>query len=109
MANYLTTLYHSVQGTLQIRYARLALGFHRRADGMRRGGPVKWWSSVLAVNDMTYECDSKLGSPKVIDCTQVGSQLGAMSDSVQVGAGEVRFLSSSNTSKAYLAFTIPHG
>lgn len=91
---YLSLISQSAQGALKLRYLTLALGFSQRADSMHRGGEEPWWK-IVAADKMTYECDSKLGSPKAIDCTQVRSQLGATSDSVQVGAGEVRFLSSS--------------
>lgn len=106
VANYLSTLYYSAQGTLKIRYASLALGFHRQSESMHRGGRTTWWAGGQAADDMTYECDSKLGSPKVFDCTQVHSQLGATSDSVQVGAGEVKFLSSSKNANNYASTTI---
>ena len=105
VADYLITLYQSAQGILKLHYSNLALGFRLTANSMRRGGRVPWWSGGLqAAGDMTYECDSKLGSPKVLDCTQVRSQLGATSDSIQVGAGEVKFFSSSKNPKTYIFY-----
>lgn len=62
----------------------------------RRVSPTTpWWQRPSQPNEMTYDCDAGLGGPKVVDCTQLQYQLGVKSDNLQIGAGEVRFLSSS--------------
>ena len=69
------------------------------AAGMIRSGSTTWWlsaSSSIAADDMTYECDTSLGSPTVADCSQVEwSQLGPPSDTVTVGPDQVQFMHSS--------------
>ena len=65
---------------------------------MQRGeGKIPWWRQYPLTSDkMTYECDAGLGSPKVIDCSQLQHQLNARSDNIQIVAGEVNFLSTGN-------------
>lgn len=60
-----------------------------------------WWERPLQPDEMTYECDAGLGNPKVVDCTQLQYQLGVKSDDLQIGAGEVRFLSSSEYKQGF--------
>ena len=63
---------------------------------MQRGGSSPWWTRSNADSDeMTYECDGNLGSPQEVDCAQVEYQLDGLSDTIQIGPGEVKFLSSS--------------
>ena len=88
----------ALRGTHEYLYYQTAsLGMQRSASGMERGSEVPWWGTVLQASDkMTYVCDSKLGSPTTVDCSQIAwQQLGAGSDIVEVGPGVVKFLSSS--------------
>ena len=62
---------------------------------MQRGATTPWWDVTETSDEMTYECDAKLGNPSAIDCSQLSSQLGAPSDSVLVAPGAIKFLSSS--------------
>ena len=73
------------------------------AAGMIRSGSTTWWLSAsrsLADDEMTYECDTSLGSPAVADCSQVEwSQLGPPSDTVTVGPNNVQFMHSSESQR----------
>ena len=69
-----------------------------------------WWdratqlsqAALLASDEMTYVCDSALGSPSTVDCSQVeSSQLGSPSDTLQVGPS-VTFL---HQNSCYIAIT----
>ena len=63
---------------------------------MRGGGERPWWSrSTLPADEMTYECDSKLGDPAPVDCSKLRYELGAASDNLQIESGVIQFLSSS--------------
>ena len=68
---------------------------------MRTGGNVPWWSSRAnpqEENDMTYECDPKLGHPKEVDCAHVEwEELGADADVLELVPGTVRNLTSSRS------------
>ena len=60
---------------------------------MDQGVPGQWWEHTSKVNDeMTYTCDSKLGSPAATDCIKLLSQLPPGSDKIELGPGNVRFL-----------------
>jgi hypothetical protein len=61
------------------------------------GKTTPWWGATAGLADeMTYECDSTLGAPSAVDCAQVEwSQLGPDEDTISIGAGVVKFLSSS--------------
>ena len=80
---------------LQTYFGTLAYGFHMQGMNMQRGTTAPWWTAPEMGDQMTYECNSKLGTPRATDCSQLLSQLGAPSDSIQVAPGAVRFLSSS--------------
>ena len=72
--------------------------FTLRTQKMYAGGKTTpWWGAVAASEDeMTYECDSTLGAPSAVDCAQVEwSQLGPDDETLSIGAGVVKFLSSS--------------
>ncbi|KAL9118562.1 MAG: hypothetical protein Q9187_004893 [Circinaria calcarea] len=57
------------------------------------GGQEPWWTSRQHTDDMTYECDAHLGSPRVVDCGKLEfSQLGASSDTVRISAGAPKVL-----------------
>lgn len=67
---------------------------------MRTGGSVPWWSAAAGPveDDMTYECDAKLGSPKEVDCAHIEwAELGADADAdaVELVPGVVKTLASS--------------
>lgn len=63
---------------------------------MTPGGKTPWWQQVPdSADEMTYECDAKLGAPAAVDCAKVEyGELGADDDTISVGAGVVKFLSS---------------
>ena len=45
---------------------------------------------------MSYECDATLGTPGVVDCTQIQMhQMGPLNETFEVGPGKTKFLSSS--------------
>ena len=60
----------SAAQTYALDYGRV---LHRRALQMEGGqGPDTWYDPTLPGSDeMTYQCDSKLGSPSVIDCEKL--------------------------------------
>ena len=66
---------------------------------MRTGGNRPWWSNAgdpVGEDEMTYECDAKLGSPKEVDCAQVEwGELGAGNDAIDLVSGVAKTLSSS--------------
>ena len=80
-----------------------------QAEQMKRGGTTAWWTqfSNQVPSEMNYQCDTALGSPSAVDCSQVEwSQLGSTnppSDTVTIGP-DVLFLHS-NT--CYLAISAP--
>ena len=67
---------------------------------MERGSSETWWStSTDPPDEMAYECDAKLGSPAVVDCTKIQYQdLGLASDSVQIGPGTPKLFTEGNSS-----------
>ena len=67
------------------------------ATGMTRGGEVMWWTGLTfkGFDNTTYECDTALGSPAAVDCTEIEwQQLMPDSDSLEVGPSQVLFLHS---------------
>ena len=70
---------------------------------MESGGNIMWWDDQPSqtTDDMTYACETDLGSPSITDCTQIEwNQLGPASinppsDTVTVGPGIVQFFHSS--------------
>ena len=85
-----TTLRHHFQyGLTQFSLQSLA---------MRRGSSIPWWwepASILPVDTMTYECDTKLGRPRPLDCSQLEySQLGDLSDTITIEPGNITFINS---------------
>lgn len=69
--------------------------FFVKAASMERegGGSEPWWTPRQHTDDMTYECDAHLGSPRVVDCGKLEySQLGAPSDTVRISAGAPKIL-----------------
>lgn len=84
--------------------AILGASVHRMvvvSQKMRPGGTTPWWQQVPdSADEMTYECDAKLGAPAAVDCAKVEyGELGADDDIISVGAGVVKFLSSGQCSK----------
>ena len=80
------------------------------STGMIRSSSTTWWLSASQSSthdEMTYECDTALGSPAVVDCTQVEwNQLGPPSDTVRVGPGMVQFLHSSESKVSVTAISL---
>ena len=79
--------------------AKLAGIVHRMVVVSRKmtpGGKTPWWQQIPdAADEMTYECDAKLGAPAAVDCAKVEyGELGADDDTISVGAGVVKILSS---------------
>ena len=68
-----------------------------QAEDMKRGGSNPWWQYSTSPDEMTYECDSNLGSPSVVDCAQIEWQQidGATTDTLTVGPSQVSFYHSS--------------
>lgn len=60
------------------------------------GSHHPWWTPRANTDDMTYECDARLGSPREIDCSKLEySQLGAPSDTTTISPGAPKVLSTS--------------
>lgn len=88
-----------MKGADNVVKARLGAFVHRMilvSQKMTPGGKTPWWQQVPeSADDMTYECDAKLGAPAAVDCAKVEYQeLGADDASFSVQAGIVKFLSS---------------
>jgi len=67
---------------------------------MNAGGQsTPFWGAVGASEEeMSYECDATLGAPAEVDCAQVEwSELGADDDTLSIGPGVTRVLSSSTS------------
>ncbi|MCJ1256455.1 hypothetical protein MMC24_004276 [Lignoscripta atroalba] len=81
-----------------------AVRLSMRSQEMRRGGSLKWWETISPpADEMKYECDTKLGSPALVDCTKIEWQrLGPTSETVTLGPAATKFFSS-NT--CYLAIS----
>ncbi|KAL9122289.1 MAG: hypothetical protein Q9187_001153 [Circinaria calcarea] len=78
-------------------YARAAQAMSKRMDEMiLSGSTMPWWQASVGADEMTYECDSKLGTPHITDCFHLEySALGAPSDSINLTPGAPKILSSS--------------
>ncbi|MCJ1258687.1 hypothetical protein MMC24_006520 [Lignoscripta atroalba] len=75
---------------------------------MTRGGGYPWYGQSSQAeppnNTMTYECDTKLGNPSVVDCSQLQySQLGKSTESLALRPGVVDFLHSGSCNVAISA------
>ena len=78
------------------KYFQLSRWFTRQAEVLTRGSTLPWWNPTSQVSDeMTYTCDSHLGSPATADCDHLQYDLDSSMNNLQLAAGEVRFLSSS--------------
>ena len=96
-------------------YTELATDVAERSRLMRRGGTgVPWWPPWWAgkitpqrpKDQMTYECDAKLGAPAAVDCSRLEfSELGPDSDSMRIAPGVSKFLSS-NTCNVIISASI---
>ena len=94
----------AMKGTENAVRAKLSAIVHRMvlvSQKMTPGGSTPWWQQIPEAEDeMTYECDAKLGAPAAVDCAKVEySELGADDDTISVGAGVVKFLSSGQCSE----------
>lgn len=63
------------------------------------GQSTPFWGAVRASQEeMSYECDPTLGTPAEVDCALVEwSELGADDDTLSVGPGITKVLSSSRS------------
>lgn len=68
---------------------------------MRPGGNTPWWQQVPdAAEEMSYECDAKLGAPAAVDCARVEyGELGLDDDTFSVTAGLAKVLQSGQCSR----------
>jgi len=98
IAEYLASKSRGANNADRNRLNAAAHDFTLRTQKMYAGGKTTpWWGAVAeSADEMTYECDATLGAPSAVDCAQVEwSQLGADEDTISIGAGVVKFLSSS--------------
>lgn len=98
IAEYLASKSRRANNADRARLNSAAHDFTVRTQKMYAGGKTTpWWGATAALADeMTYECDANLGAPSAVDCAQVEwSQLGPDDDTISIGAGVVKFLSSS--------------
>ena len=76
-----------------------AEAFRDQGARMEEDGNTDWWdlipSSAGSNDEMDYACDSDLGSPAEVDCTQIEwNQLSPVSDNLAVAPGAPTFLHS---------------
>lgn len=88
-----------MKGATNAVRAKLSGIVHRMvvvSQKMRPAGNTPWWQQVPeAADEMTYECDAKLGAPAAVDCAKVEyGELGADEDTFSIGAGVAKILSS---------------
>ena len=70
--------------------------FFEIAAAMDQQGAEKaaWFDYRPSTDDMTYECDMSLGTPRSVDCNKLEySQLGTGSDTIQIGPQVPKVLS----------------
>lgn len=81
-------------------YYKASCRLGKKSEDMVKGGAEKWWEyNRDHPIEMTYECDAKLGSPSVVDCTQIQWQgLGPPSDTIRLTPGENKLISTSRYS-----------
>lgn len=103
IAEYLSGLMKGADNTVRARLGAIAHRMVLVSQKMRPGGNTPWWQQVPeAAVDMTYECDATLGAPLPADCAKLEyGELGADDDTLSVGAGVVKFLSSGQCSRRY--------
>ena len=81
-----------------MRY-KLARAIHDRGQKMMGQGGTWWEAASNPRDEMAYECDTNLGSPTPVDCSQLQWQgFGNPSDSVKIGPGNPKSFSSSKHS-----------
>lgn len=84
--------------------ARRSNFYRSQSARMRTGGSRPWWSATgdpVTQDEMTYECDAKLGRPKEVDCLEIEfGELGADGGNVDLIPGVAKTLSSSGFAKA---------
>lgn len=88
----------SPDSSLSQRYLQEAAQVNAQTLLMSRGGDVTWYGFAQTPKEdmMTYVCDANLGAPSEVDCSQLEyTQLGGLDDTLQVGPGVVKFLTSS--------------
>lgn len=98
VAEHLASQSRGANNADRARLNAAAHDFALRTQKMYAGGKTTpWWGATAeSADDMTYECDANLGAPSAVDCAQVEwSQLGPDEETIPIGAGVVKFLSSS--------------
>ena len=82
----------------------LALTFYGMDRSYNQGGQTSWWDGfsslggTSSLSEMVYSCDSQLGNPSAVDCSQLAySGLGPPSDTFTVGSGSLTKILSSGT------------
>ena len=76
------------------RYMNLGLS----SLGAAGVNPSPWWQQRVSPSDdeMTYQCDARLGNPSEVDCSRIEwNQLAPGLDTLSVGPGNPTFLHSS--------------
>ena len=97
-AENLINLANSMMGNENLRTARWdrAQAIHDRGRAMIDNGGTWWQAALSPPDDMTYECDTSLGSPTPMDCSQLQWQgFGNPSDSIQIIPGNPKSFFSS--------------
>ena len=83
------------------RFKQIMGRFYIRGSKMERSSGTSWWAPDQSPpNQMTYECDAKLGSPAVVDCTHLeyeGLKPAGAPDTVQIGPGLTKVSTSSKS------------
>jgi hypothetical protein len=100
VAEYLANRARGQPMDQQRRINSLIRDFNRRTQAMNAGGQsTTFWGAIKASQEeMSYECDATLGTPAEVDCAQVEwSELGADDDTLSVGPGITKVLSSSTS------------
>ena len=96
IAEYLSGRMSGVTNAVRSKLGEIVHRMVIVSQKMTPGGKTPWWQQVPdSADKMTYECDSKLGSPMEQDCANIEfGGLGADDDTISVGEGIVKFLSS---------------
>ncbi|KAL9116589.1 MAG: hypothetical protein Q9187_006886 [Circinaria calcarea] len=82
------------RSSVRSKYQNLAKSLTLAALDTPRSSNHRWTRNPPGLDTMTYECDSKLGVPRPIDCIQIAySQLGFPSDTISIRPGIDKLLS----------------
>lgn len=97
VAEYLGNRARGQPSNVRSRLNGIIHDFTLRTQKMYAGGKTTpFWSTVAASEEqMSYQCDPKLGAPAEVDCAHVEfDELGANDDTFSVGPGVTKILSS---------------